>query len=216
MPSSLFAAGDHDRRGSIAGEVLPASDPSQSRNASKADPLSANSPTAKRFSAISLSRPTRSLRTKSSPVNTVQMRRKSPSGLLYPVETWSEEAWEQAFESLSTIEQTWHEDPIFAEDMSASQFCCHPWVLLARHQMEGCRAPKMRASVDPRVVGLEFFLIIPGARRVERPGAAEPHAHARQAGSLGLHQDENGRRPPQGPERYRQDDHGRDRSLLGP
>ena len=49
------------------------------------------------------------------------MRKKSLRDILDRVETWPKEAQEAAFDSLSTIEEDWHVDPILAEDIIRSR-----------------------------------------------------------------------------------------------
>jgi hypothetical protein len=49
------------------------------------------------------------------------MRKKALRDILDRVETWPKEAQEAAFESLSSIEIDYHDDPILAEDIIRSR-----------------------------------------------------------------------------------------------
>jgi hypothetical protein len=49
------------------------------------------------------------------------MKKKTLRDILDRVETWPKEAQEAAFDSLSSIEADWHDDPVLAEDIIRSR-----------------------------------------------------------------------------------------------
>jgi hypothetical protein len=49
------------------------------------------------------------------------MKKKALRDILDRVEMWPKEAQEAAFDSLSTIEEDWHVDPLLAEDILRSR-----------------------------------------------------------------------------------------------